>query len=309
MKKVLMTMVMIMTLCLTLVHNPIKAEAGNVASLNVTATDEAINVSGTMDSGVVAAAIFVYAEDGKTLVTMKTTQVDSGNFSESIALEPGTYTVKVADYDGGEFASSDVTVGGKTIPELNTEEDLANGDFIAKEDVSVPTGSQVKITSVDIITDSAIISSIQKDLLSLETSAYEGKWDIVKVLAMELKASGKGAISIKVGDAYNGKIAIVSHFHDGKWTRQFCKVVNGVIEPKFDSFSPIYVAITDQTDTNAIIKSGVVENEPAVSANPAQTVKVKAPATGDDNINILAFVMIALALLLESTMIVKKIRK
>ena len=64
MKKVLMTMVMIMTLCLTLVHNPIKAEAGNVASLNVTATDEAINVSGTMDSGVVAAAIFVYAEDG-----------------------------------------------------------------------------------------------------------------------------------------------------------------------------------------------------------------------------------------------------
>ena len=89
----------------------VNASTLNVKTINASITDNKISVDGTVDNGVLAVAIMVYKEDGTTLVTMKTTSVDSNDkYSNTIDVTAGKkYIVKAANYDGGEYITKKVT--------------------------------------------------------------------------------------------------------------------------------------------------------------------------------------------------------
>ena len=87
--------------------------AGTVLSVNTTENDGKITVSGTVDSDVYAVAVVVYS--GDNLEYMETTNVtDDRTYNVELAktFADGTYTVKVADYNGGTYeAEENVVVG------------------------------------------------------------------------------------------------------------------------------------------------------------------------------------------------------
>lgn len=111
--------IVILVFALSLIHTSVNA--GTVSTLKVTAGTSNIIVSGTTSSDVQAVAIAVYNEEGTKLITMVTTSVNDSNvYSDTITLNDGTYTVKVADYEGGGFITEKVTVGKTESENENT---------------------------------------------------------------------------------------------------------------------------------------------------------------------------------------------
>lgn len=88
---------------------------GNVISLSTSSGSGSISVSGSVETGVLAVSIFVYDSTGATLIAADNVAVSASNtFSGSFTVSDGTYIVKAADYNGGTFATSSVTVGTPT---------------------------------------------------------------------------------------------------------------------------------------------------------------------------------------------------
>lgn len=82
--------------------------ASEVTTVNATLSNGVITVSGTTDSSVVSAAIWVYAQGGTEPVAMGTTAVTGGTYSYKFndrKLTGDTYVVRVADYKGGDYKS------------------------------------------------------------------------------------------------------------------------------------------------------------------------------------------------------------
>ena len=82
-----------------------------IVTLDASQENGVITVTGTAEAGTLAVAIAVYNENGTELITMKTAAVnDSNNFSDTINLEAGNYLIKVADYEGGDFAQKSISL-------------------------------------------------------------------------------------------------------------------------------------------------------------------------------------------------------
>lgn len=88
--------------------------AKEIKSIDVKETKSGvITVSGEAENGTLAAAIVVYNSEDSSFVTMQTTSVnDENKYSYDIELGKGKYIVRVADYDGGDFKESCITVYG-----------------------------------------------------------------------------------------------------------------------------------------------------------------------------------------------------
>lgn len=122
----------------------IQAQAGTIATVTASAGNGQITVSGTADDDVLAVAIFVYDSTETTLLKMKSVAVDSSHaYSDTIAVENGTYVVKVADYEGGDFNTTTVTVG-TTNPNPDGGSNISSGSqgsssntVVSEEQVSV----------------------------------------------------------------------------------------------------------------------------------------------------------------------------
>ena len=109
MKKNCLVLILIISLFLPFV---VKAKELNVKTLDASFNDNKLVVKGTVDDGVLAVAIMVYDSDEKEVIKFVTSDVDEDNsFEDNIDIaEDGTYVVKVANYDGGEYKSVNVTV-------------------------------------------------------------------------------------------------------------------------------------------------------------------------------------------------------
>ena len=218
-------------------------------------------------------------------ITLYLEEAPAGNVVEILhEKHDGTIEVIQAEYDPADnsitfdtdsFSTYALASVSTNIPVDWTDENIENAEFIGSSAVTVPTGSNVTIVSVGEITDDAIAASAYNELLKLNTAAYQagGTWRIIKMLAMDLNATGSGEVTIFVGKDHAGKWAIVSHYNKEKdvWTRQIVQVdANGYIHPTFASFSPIMISITDQTEVTAITNSGITDTEPkpAVVASP-----------------------------------------
>ena len=112
MRKIIRNILPALALALILIMPGDKTMAGTIASIDASVKDGTVTVSGTADSGVLSVAIFVYDEAGENMLQMKSVAVASDQkYSEDFKLSDGKYLVKAADYDGGKFAETTVTVG------------------------------------------------------------------------------------------------------------------------------------------------------------------------------------------------------
>lgn len=95
---------------MSLVILPFNVNALSILTLNLENNNNKITVSGTTEEGVLAVAVFVYSSD--ELVDMETCSSSDSNYSCELkkAFISGTYTVKVADYNGGDYISKDVKI-------------------------------------------------------------------------------------------------------------------------------------------------------------------------------------------------------
>lgn len=85
--------------------------AGKVDSVNATENEGKITISGTVDSSVYAVAVVVYS--GSNLEYMETANVNAdGTYSKELdkKFDYGTYEVRVADYNGGDYKTVSVEV-------------------------------------------------------------------------------------------------------------------------------------------------------------------------------------------------------
>ena len=112
MRKIIRNILPALALALILIMPGDKTMAGTIASIDASVKDGTVTVSGTADSGVLSVAIFVYDEAGENMLQMKSVAVTSDQkYSEDFKLSDGKYLVKAADYEGGKFAETSVTVG------------------------------------------------------------------------------------------------------------------------------------------------------------------------------------------------------
>lgn len=112
MRKIIRNILPALALALILIMPGDKTMAGTIASIDASVNDGTVTVSGTADSGVLSVAIFVYDEAGENMLQMKSVAVASDQkYSEDFKLSDGKYLVKAADYEGGKFAETTVTVG------------------------------------------------------------------------------------------------------------------------------------------------------------------------------------------------------
>lgn len=91
--------------------------AANIVTVSATGNSTSATVSGTAENGVTAVAIMVYDSTGTNLIIMESVSVsDNHTFSDTINLASGSYLIKVADYEGGTFSETTVTVAASNTP-------------------------------------------------------------------------------------------------------------------------------------------------------------------------------------------------
>ena len=124
MRKIIRNILPALALALILIMPGDKTMAGTIASIDASVKDGTVTVSGTADSGVLSVAIFVYDEAGENMLQMKSVAVVSDQkYSEDFKLSDGKYLVKAADYEGGKFAETTVTVGESKEDDKNKDPD------------------------------------------------------------------------------------------------------------------------------------------------------------------------------------------
>lgn len=91
--------------------------AANIVTVSATGNSTSATVSGTAENGVTAVAIMVYDSTGTNLVIMESVSVsDNHTFNDTINLASGSYLIKVADYEGGTYSETNVTVAASNTP-------------------------------------------------------------------------------------------------------------------------------------------------------------------------------------------------
>ncbi|MDO5556654.1 MAG: LPXTG cell wall anchor domain-containing protein [Clostridia bacterium] len=88
--------------------------AGNISTVNATPSKNKVTVSGKANVDVLAVAILVYSDEN--LIYMETCNVDNNqNYSCELnySFADGTYSIRVADYNGGNYMNTTVTVKAK----------------------------------------------------------------------------------------------------------------------------------------------------------------------------------------------------
>lgn len=92
---------------------PFNVNAKSISTLDVKNNNNKLTVSGTTENGVLAVAVMVYL--GEDLSHMETCSSIDSKFSCELSktFDKGNYTVKVADYDGGNYISKNITIDNK----------------------------------------------------------------------------------------------------------------------------------------------------------------------------------------------------
>ena len=98
----------------------VSAASVNVKSLDATTEGKTIKYNGEMEDGSVAVMCKLY--NGEEEIDYLSSAVDSNRFEGSFTVtSDGTYKVACANYEGGEFKSTDVVVKEETTEEENKE--------------------------------------------------------------------------------------------------------------------------------------------------------------------------------------------
>jgi len=121
MNKKLQTIFSTFALAFILLIPGMSVKAGTITSVSAASGASQMTVSGVAGDGVLSVAIFVYDSTGTELVMMESVSVDNSHaYSDTISVAAGTYVVKVADYEGGAFSETNVTVTESTVPSTSS---------------------------------------------------------------------------------------------------------------------------------------------------------------------------------------------
>lgn len=153
-KNRLITILMHTVIMVNIICTPVFVIAGStITSLSASYSAGRVSVNGTTSDDVLAVAVMLYDTNGTTLLRMETFGVSDQIFSAeiSISLSSGTYTVKVADYIGGPYATASFTYTSSS----------GSGGGGGSGSTPVPTqytadlsGSQAQGTSIPVIVNS-----------------------------------------------------------------------------------------------------------------------------------------------------------
>lgn len=149
MSKKISLIILALTLVLVMVipSNGVFAANKKVKTVSAVQENGKITVSGEVESGMLAVAIQVLDEEGK-LVTLNTGAVDSDNkYKVEINAVEGKYTIKVADYDGGETVT-------KTIPEEKDENNTTDNEETENTTTEETTENNTEVTKTEEKTES-----------------------------------------------------------------------------------------------------------------------------------------------------------
>lgn len=128
MKNIKIKVVLILTILMFLMLSS-SVFAGSIPTVNATPSKNKVTVSGKANADVLAVAILVYSD--KNLIYMETCNVDNNqNYSCELnqSFEDGNYSIKVADYNGGDYI--DTTVSVKTKESTTESETIENNNTI-----------------------------------------------------------------------------------------------------------------------------------------------------------------------------------
>jgi hypothetical protein len=190
---------------------------------------------------------------------------------------------------------------------------LDNNGKIDPKNFSVPSGSTVNIKAIEEVKNTDAITSFKTVLTSIVGNISKENATVQKTELFDLNATGQGKVMIYVGKEYAGMFSVVGHYNSGGWTTQQCKIdVNGYVTPAFNSFSPVFIAVT--TSNNEL--ASVTTNEPAVVSAPSSsgtagtTGKTKAsPKTGLPAPSGVQVALIAALLMLGGSDLIEMLRK
>ena len=190
---------------------------------------------------------------------------------------------------------------------------LDNNGKIDPKNFSVPSGSTVNIKAIEEVKNTDAITSFKTVLTSIVGNISKENATVQKTELFDLNATGQGKVMIYVGKEYAGMFSVVGHYNSGGWTTQQCKIdVNGYVTPAFNSFSPVFIAVT--TSNNVL--ASVTTNEPAVVSAPSSsgtagtTGKTKAsPKTGLPAPSGVQVALIAALLMLGGSDLIEMLRK
>ncbi len=212
-----------------------------------------------------------FAEDQKLLFSKYATdKAGAKAYATELGKKYSDVAISVANglYDGKDV----------TIPSVEKK---------ALYDVSAPKDSGVTVSAINEIADATVTAGAQAVLEALANDYKNAGFDVLPdtFRIFDIQATGAGRVKIAVGKEYAGKIAIVGHFHDGKWTVQQCKTdKDGNIYPEFASFSPVFVEMT------------TADKEVSLSVPAEPQVVKKSPKTGAVATEVLlALIMMAAA--------------
>ncbi len=147
MKKWLKTIIPVFAFAFILLFSGIQAQAGTITSVNAEAGDNEFTVSGKAGDGVLSVVIFVYDSTGTKLLQMKSVAVDSNHsYTDTFEAEVGTYVVKVADYEGGAFKETSVTV--EQIETTTQAETTTQTETTTQKETTVTSTEKAEETTV-----------------------------------------------------------------------------------------------------------------------------------------------------------------
>lgn len=135
------------------------AAGGDVLTLEATqdATSGLISASGTTDPDVVAVSCILTDSEGEE-VFFASSPVDAGAFEGEFTMPVDNYTLKCANYDGGEWVSAEITSvpvpdtdGGEEEPEEKSDEATPEESSSTSPDTGRPTGEGGSGTSDNIM--------------------------------------------------------------------------------------------------------------------------------------------------------------
>lgn len=215
------------------------AQDGVISSATVTASQEQFQINGTVDGTCSCVTIEIWDED-QVLVYMGPADVTNSSFSVSIptgSKEAGTYTVKIADIDGGPYLVKDAVLSGSSsgggtstgggISTGNKTETVTNPDGSITTTVTGADGATTVTTKypdgTTTVTETGKDGAVQTtvkvpasevgkdDILSLSMPEQTPASDVTSAPAITVDLAGKKDVKVEipVKGASSGTVAIL----------------------------------------------------------------------------------------------------
>ena len=123
MKKIISTITLTIVFMLMVSFTAFSGQVEKITSFNANATRNSVNVSGTVGSASTI-AVTVQVLDGDSILAMESFVVSDNSFSgvinDMVLLAGHSYTVRAADYDGGNWFTTTATVPTESEPSYHS---------------------------------------------------------------------------------------------------------------------------------------------------------------------------------------------